>query len=637
MYDVWVPLRRGRFGFIMKTFRVYCSGENFLAEGIYDVESGKIKVLAGSKISDTESASFQEYSSNLALTKHQLIEDKVIIDDAFQVDYEFKKLFHASAIISGYRRSGDQAWKLRDGRTVSTVMKAQDNIKHFLDFYRKYRVENLEEMRKAETAEVKTFQRLFPIERFRHMSIEDYDKRGSKETIAYMIEFGTNEIFKGSLGNNKNKLFYQEKDNTYNCIDYFKNRFPGESVEELFIGYRDSLYKLISGFDKEHYVVTSPKQANTIKGKLLMLYHPGELLHFNSHFGFQKLFKHFGLEAKKMDSIGLNIDMQKFLKEIGIEIDTTETSRKLWAYYDEYLREQKNSENEVVREITVSDPNFGNIFIDDDYINRIIRVLKRKKAIILKGVPGVGKTFVIRDLINQSFANIGDDGIEMIQFHQSYSYEEFIEGLRPQMDGSFKPEMGVFYDIVKRAQDDQDNNYFLVIDEINRGNISGIFGELMMLIENDKRDTYSVKLAYSKEDFTVPGNLYVIGTMNTADRSLTLVDYALRRRFSHFTIKPAFGTSKFNEFLSQKMELTKEQISKLNGTMKQINDFITNQLGEDFQIGHSYFITNDDIEDFDTWLDDIFTFEIMPMIEEYFFDDSQLIWNVESIISENHA
>src|SRR5690625_1384866 len=132
------------------------------------------------------------------------------------------------------------------------------------------------------------------------------------------------------------------------------------------------------------------------------------------------------------------------------------------------------------------------------------------------------------------------------------------------MDGSFKPEKGIFYEIAKRAENDQENNYFLVIDEINRGNISKIFGELMMLIENDKRDNDSLKLAYSKDPFQVPRNLYIMCTMKTAGRSLSLIDYAVRRRFAFLSLEPAYGTGKFGEFLSKAMELAKENIGQIS-------------------------------------------------------------------------
>ena len=164
-----------------------------------------------------------------------------------------------------------------------------------------------------------------------------------------------------------------------------------------------------------------------------------------------------------------------------------------------------------------------------------MNVLERKQNIIFQGVPGVGKTFIIKSILKTRFS-ISSENYQTVQFHQSYSYEEFIEGLRP-VSGVFEVKDGLFKEFSNKASKDPDNPYFFVIDEINRGNISKIFGELLMLIESDKRETYSVKLPYSGEDFTIPKNLYIIGTMNTADRSLSLVDYALRRRFSFITLK----------------------------------------------------------------------------------------------------
>src|SRR5699024_12373357 len=158
-------------------------------------------------------------------------------------------------------------------------------------------------------------------------------------------------------------------------------------------------------------------------------------LHFNSRAAYQKLYEYFGLNPNNKDSIIMNIEIQDFLSEIGVQIDATETAEKLWKFYNKYMRDLKKNEQEIERDVSYSPVNFDNIFIDNDYIAKIIRILKRKKAIILKGVPGVGKTFVIRDLLSKSFANIGDEGIEMIQFHQTYAYEECIEGLTPQKIG----------------------------------------------------------------------------------------------------------------------------------------------------------------------------------------------------------
>ena len=151
-----------------------------------------------------------------------------------------------------------------------------------------------------------------------------------------------------------------------------------------------------------------------------------------------------------------------------------------------------------------------------------------------------------RKLAYSLIGNIDDEKIKFIQFHQSYSYEDFIEGYRP-VENTYELEEGVFFNFCKKAKNDPDNKYFFIIDEINRGNLSKIFGELLMLIESDKRGE-KVSLAYSKKEFSVPENLYIIGMMNTADRSLALIDYALRRRFSFITMEPGFTSEGFKKY-----------------------------------------------------------------------------------------
>ena len=214
----------------------------------------------------------------------------------------------------------------------------------------------------------------------------------------------------------------------------------------------------------------------------------------------------------------------------------------------------------------------------------------------------------------------------MIQFHQSYSYEDFIQGYRPSSE-SFELRNGVFYDICNRAKNDITKPYFLIIDEINRGNLSKIFGELMMLIEADKRgEKNKIRLTYSpsNESFFVPDNLYVIGTMNTADRSLTIVDYALRRRFAFIKMKPNYGEYFFNFLL--KKGLSNEMISDIKNKMNNLNAKIAidDSLGEGFEIGHSYFCSFKS-GDHKKWLNNVFKYEIIPLIEEYWFDDQDLV------------
>lgn len=258
------------------------------------------------------------------------------------------------------------------------------------------------------------------------------------------------------------------------------------------------------------------------------------------------------------------------------------------------------------------------VFMPEEEYEKLSGILRIKKNIILQGAPGVGKTFAAKRI---AFSMMGVKDVErvmMVQFHQSYSYEDFIMGFRPSTDG-FELKRGAFYNFCKKAEIDGDNDYFFIIDEINRGNLSKIFGELFMLIENDKRDV-SLQLLYSDEKFSVPKNIYIIGMMNTADRSLAMLDYALRRRFAFFEIKPGFTTDGFREY---RMSLENEKFDKLIACVESLNNVISNDesLGDGFCIGHSYFcnLLPDTIDD--QVLSGIVEYELIPLLKEYWFDE----------------
>ena len=258
------------------------------------------------------------------------------------------------------------------------------------------------------------------------------------------------------------------------------------------------------------------------------------------------------------------------------------------------------------------------VFMPEGEYEKLSGILRIKKNIILQGAPGVGKTFAAKRI---AFSMMGVKDVErvmMVQFHQSYSYEDFIMGFRPSTDG-FELKRGAFYNFCKKAEIDGDNDYFFIIDEINRGNLSKIFGELFMLIENDKRGV-SLQLLYSDEKFSVPKNIYIIGMMNTADRSLAMLDYALRRRFAFFEIKPGFTTDGFREY---RMSLENEKFDKLIACVESLNNVISNDesLGDGFCIGHSYFcnLLPDTIDD--QVLSGIVEYELIPLLKEYWFDE----------------
>lgn len=287
------------------------------------------------------------------------------------------------------------------------------------------------------------------------------------------------------------------------------------------------------------------------------------------------------------------------------------------------------------------------VLMTEDKYDNIASTLERKKNIILQGVPGVGKTFCAKKLM-YSIMNIKDESrIKTVQFHQSYSYEDFIQGYRPNDDGKFELVDGVFYKLVTDArkeyeraisQNEEPKKYCMIIDEINRGNLSKVFGELMMLIESDKRDPrWSVKLTYSDDDFYIPNNLYIIGTMNTADRSLAMIDYALRRRFAFINLKPVFNNdktcNKFREYLINEEKVEKNFVDRIINAYKKLNDYMEENLTKDFVIGHSYFINQfSDQEDYEETYKSIVKYEIIPLLEEYFYDNLEKVKEATKII-----
>lgn len=299
----------------------------------------------------------------------------------------------------------------------------------------------------------------------------------------------------------------------------------------------------------------------------------------------------------------------------------------------EFIMDMIRDENPLNTEVKIppytKEDFLSEVYMTEEKYDRLAGVLLNKMNIILQGAPGVGKTFAAKRLAYSLMGEKDDSRIEFVQFHQNYSYEDFMMGYKPSGD-SFELKYGVFYRFCKKAENQPDKKYFFIIDEINRGNLSKIFGELLMLIEKDYRGTKAT-LAYNGMPFTVPENLYIIGMMNTADRSLAMIDYALRRRFSFFEIDPGFESKGFSDY---QQTLENDTFDELIKKVIELNEEISRDksLGKGFCIGHSYFCGRTKETCTDEWMQSVVDYDILPMLQEYWFDDDSKVQRWDNIL-----
>jgi MoxR-like ATPase len=274
------------------------------------------------------------------------------------------------------------------------------------------------------------------------------------------------------------------------------------------------------------------------------------------------------------------------------------------------------------RAFTIEDALDG-LFLDRNEVADILLLWRAKKNIVLQGPPGVGKSFAAQRLAYALMGARDKSRVGFVQFHQSYSYEDFVEGFRPAGDG-FHLQAGKFVRFCREAEADQNSTYVFIIDEINRGNLSKILGELMLLVEPDKRDSnWAISLASGSVPFFVPANVFLIGLMNTADRSLAVVDYALRRRFAFVDLGPKLRSPAFREHV-QRLGVEARHVDALVGRIESLNSEIVadvTNLGLGFAIGHSFFCGGPvSDEDGPAWYRRIMRTEILPLLREYWFD-----------------
>lgn len=295
---------------------------------------------------------------------------------------------------------------------------------------------------------------------------------------------------------------------------------------------------------------------------------------------------------------------------------------------DEDIDNENIIEQSIVKETyNLEDLIKEGCFVEEEQLSKIISSLNRRKSIILQGPPGTGKTWLAKRLANIIVGYKNSNNIKAIQFHPNMSYEDFIRGYRPSGDGRLALIDGPFLEMINKARNDSQSNYVMVIEEINRGNPAQILGEMLTLLEVDKRTpTEALELTYRREHengIFIPNNLYVIGTMNLADRSLAMVDFALRRRFAFFYLAPNFD-EKWLNYMIDKTKLSRKSLEKIRHVMNNLNQYIAKEemLGNAFTIGHSYLTCDSVIPDAMSWYKDIIDSEIKPLLEEYWFDDN---------------
>lgn len=290
--------------------------------------------------------------------------------------------------------------------------------------------------------------------------------------------------------------------------------------------------------------------------------------------------------------------------------------------------EQEQETTESNESYTLDDILEEGCFLEESKLSEMLSRLEEKQNLILQGPPGTGKTWLAKRL---AYALIGwqdADKVRSVQFHPNLSYEDFVRGWRLSSDGKLELVDGPFIEVIDSAREDQSSRHVIVIEEINRGNPAQILGEMLTLLESDKRTPgEALELTYRKhkgERVHIPENLYVIGTMNMADRSLAMVDFALRRRFAFVNMEPELGEPWLG-WVHEQSGIDRDALLQIKTKLDSLNQAIADDpnLGPQFRIGHSFVTPNDKIDNANNWFRQVVETEIGPLLDEYWYDDRE--------------
>lgn len=533
--------------------------------------------------------------------------------------------------------------KIDSGKIISKIETTTELTENnYINMYKTYYLNHLSEFietKKKNIALREKFLEEYPLDRIKDLKVNEYvlGTENSKESLSYKLEFGEYKFAGPSIGGSTAAKFGIYVNSSH---EYIYGRDVITDINDFWPQFINQLYSFLKDYEGLEEQFRTNEKYPLLKGmgmvltKLLFLYYPTKFINICSKKNLELLMKCFGygydkdMQAEELSFI-LNRNIRKDVSVVN-DNNPQYVGSSLWKFIKDIVEELENDneeeifENEMYEEYS-KEKFLEEVFMTEKEYNKVLNLLEHKKNIILQGSPGVGKTFMAKRLAYSIIGKKSKSQILSIQFHQSYSYEDFIEGIRPDINGDFILTDGVFKEFVEKAKNDRDNKYFCIIDEINRGNLSKILGELMKLIEYDKRDVELATLPYSKQEFIVPGNIYIIGTMNTADRSLSMVDYALRRRFAFYHVNPAFEKVEFKNYLLSNNQLNESQVNKICYKFSRLNSAIREDLGKGFEIGHSYFVDSLNNEEFDDKYESIINYEIYPLIEEYWFDDENKI------------